>query len=234
MHTTPSLNQQQSTMIKKVLIAEDIDSINEGLRKHLKETFNFEIVQVKYCDEAYLKIKRAILDEEPFDLLISDLSFKEDHRNTNLKDGEMLIGKLREDGIETKAIIYSIEDRPFKVKKLLNDLQLSAYVVKGRNSIKELTEAIKVLHNGGTYEQPQQRENLAEEEQMELEDFDILLLTRLAEGLSQSEIREEFLAKGIKPASLSSIEKRVNKLKIYFKAKNTIHLIALAKDMGII
>lgn len=221
-------------MIKKVLIAEDIDSINEGLGKHLRETFNFEIVQVKYCDEAYLKIKRAILDEDPFDLLISDLSFKEDHRNTQLKNGEMLIGKLREDGIETKAIIYSIEDRPYKVKKLLNDLRLSAYVVKGRNSINELTEAIKVLRNGETYTQPHFQENNPEEEHMELDDFDILLLSKLADGYSQAEIREDFMANGIKPASLSSIEKRVNKLKIYFRAKNTIHLIALAKDLGVI
>jgi hypothetical protein len=32
----------------------------------------------------------------------------------------------------------------------------------------------------------------------------------------------------------SSIEKRINKLKIYFKANNNVHLIAIAKDLGLV
>lgn len=221
-------------MIKKVLIAEDIDSINEGLGKHLMEEFKFEIVQAKYCDEAYLKIKRALLDEEPFDLLITDLSFKEDHRDARLKDGEMLMKKLRKDDIGIRAIMYSIEDRPFKVKNLISKLKLDAFVTKGRNSINEITDAIRTLSDGQEVPIPYQHSTPGEEEYMELEDYDINLLEHLSQGLSQEEIGAKFKSKGIKPASLSSIEKRINKLKIFLKAKNTIHLIAIAKDMGII
>ncbi|THD66640.1 response regulator transcription factor [Robertkochia marina] len=221
-------------MIHKVLIAEDIDSINEGLGKHLRDAFGFQVVQAKYCDEAYLKIKRSILDEEPFDLLITDLSFKEDHRNTNLKDGEMLVAKLREEGIAIKSIMYSIEDRPYKLKNLVNKLNLDAFVTKGRNSINEMTEVITAMMNGGKVTPLQNHLPNTEEEVMNIDEYDIALLSRLADGSSQEEIGNEFKASGIKPASLSSIEKRINKLKISLKAKNTIHLIAIAKDMGII
>lgn len=43
-----------------------------------------------------------------------------------------------------------------------------------------------------------------------------------------------FKQEGIFPNSKSSIEKHINKLRIYFKANNTVHLVAIAKDLGIV
>ena len=37
----------------------------------------------------------------------------------------------------------------------------------------------------------------------------------------------------ISPYHKSTIEKRIGKLKDYFKANNTVHLISIAKDLGI-
>ena len=49
-------------------------------------------------------------------------------------------------------------------------------------------------------------------------------------------VRSSFILKenNIKPSSLSSIEKRLNKLRIDFKANNAIHLVSTAKDLGLI
>lgn len=221
-------------MIRKILIAEDIDSINEGLGKHLRETFDLEIVQAKYCDEAYLKIKRALLDGTPFDLLLTDLSFKEDHREAKLLNGEMLVAKLRGENITIKTIMYSIEDRPYRVKNLVNTLKLDAFITKGRNSISEISTAIQAMIDGQDITSKMPASLNSEDDVSDLDDYDIMLLSKLADGLSQEEIGNLFRSQGIKPASLSSIEKRINKLKISLKAKNTIHLIAIAKDMGMI
>lgn len=49
-----------------------------------------------------------------------------------------------------------------------------------------------------------------------------------------AKIASEFKNKGIMPHGSSSIEKRINKLKIYFKARNNVHLIAIAKDLGLV
>ena len=69
---------------------------------------------------------------------------------------------------------------------------------------------------------------------LEIDDFDIRLLTYLAKGLSQDEISLALRKKNITPNSLSTIEKRLNKLKLQFKANNVIHLVAITKDLGLI
>jgi hypothetical protein len=57
-------------------------------------------------------------------------------------------------------------------------------------------------------------------------------LKLLSNGYILEEISKEFKNTGIIPNGSSSIEKRINKLKIYFKANNNVHLIANAKDLG--
>lgn len=48
------------------------------------------------------------------------------------------------------------------------------------------------------------------------------------------EIKDILLNKGFTAYSLSFIEKRISKLKDMLKANNTIHLISIAKNLGII
>ena len=74
-------------MFKKVLVVDDHDDINKGVSGILK-TFNItNIINAQYCDDAYLKIKKAELDKASFDLVITDLNFKEDYRNTKIESG---------------------------------------------------------------------------------------------------------------------------------------------------
>ena len=80
-------------MFNKVLIAEDLDSISIASIKALEELSIMEIHHSKYCDDAFLKIKKALHDKVPYELLISDLSFKPDHRELRLASGEELIKK---------------------------------------------------------------------------------------------------------------------------------------------
>ena len=49
-----------------------------------------------------------------------------------------------------------------------------------------------------------------------------------------AKIASEFKSKGITPYGSSSLEKRVNALKLYFKARNNAHLVAIAKDLGLV
>ena len=69
---------------------------------------------------------------------------------------------------------------------------------------------------------------------IEIETYDISLLKLLSKGLILDEIALDFKSLGIVPNVSSSIEKRINKLKIYFKANNNVHLIAMAKDLGVL
>lgn len=47
-------------MFQKVLVAEDLDSISISIVEALKELSIAEIHHVKYCDDALLKIKKAL------------------------------------------------------------------------------------------------------------------------------------------------------------------------------
>ncbi|WP_178984100.1 DNA-binding response regulator [Winogradskyella helgolandensis] len=221
-------------MFKNVLINEDHDAILANITKILKD-LNVDTVEgSQYCDEAYLKLKKATLDNTPFDLLITDLSFKKDHRATTIASGEMLIAHLRTEFPDLPIIVYSMKDQLQKIRALFNTYTINAYVCKDRKGAVELAEAIKAVSHSKIYVSPQVKKALSPKTQLEIDDYDIRLLKMLSEGQSQDEISSSLKSNGIHPSSLSTIEKRLNKLREQFKAHNAIHLVAITKDLGVI
>jgi DNA-binding NarL/FixJ family response regulator len=221
-------------MFKKVLISDDLGSINKGVLSVLENLEIKSIQQVQYCDDAYLKIKRAILDDAPYDLLITDLSFVKDHREQKYPSGEDLIIALKKEYPELKIIVYSVEDRLQKVRLLINKHHTNGYVCKGRRGLLELETAIHAVSNNDNYLSPQVQQALNTKTNLEIDDYDIELVKLLSNGLSQDEISIHLKNNNISPSSLSSVEKRLNKLRIQFKANNAIHLVAIVKDLGLI
>ena len=221
-------------MFTKVLVSDDLGSINQGILTVLETLQVKEFRQVYYCDDAYIQIKKGIRDQEPYQMLITDLSFKPDHREQRFSGGEALIQRLRAEVPELKIIVYSIEDRLQKVRSLMQNERVDAYVCKGRRGLIELSKAIHQVYNNKTYLSPQVEQALRPKADLEIDDYDIELLKQLSNGLSQEEISHVFKSHQISPSSLSSIEKRLNKLRIQFKANNAIHLVSIAKDLGLI
>jgi DNA-binding NarL/FixJ family response regulator len=221
-------------MFKKVIINDDHDSILNSITEILSKLNVESVVKSQYCDETFLKIKRAELEESKFQLLITDLSFKRDHRNIDLDSGEALIEKLRHQALDMPIIVYSMKDQFQKVRQLVNTYNINAYVCKDRKGSRELEEAIKSVYQGQRYLSPQVLGALSPRVDLEIEDYDIQLIKQMSNGLSQDEISQLFKKNNISPSSLSTIEKRLNKLRIQFKANNAIHLVAIAKDLGLI
>lgn len=221
-------------MFKKVLVSEDLGSISNGIVTTLEALQIDNFHQVQYCDDAYLKIKKAIRSEQPFDLLITDLSFIADHREQKYASGEILIKALKQEHPTLKIIAYSIEDRPQKVRTVMLECQADAYVCKGRNGLKQLEEAIFKVYNNESYLSPQISNVLRKSATPEIDDFDIEMMKLLANGLSQDEISQNLKSRNVNPNSLSAIEKRILKLRTNFSAKNATQLISIAKDLGLI
>jgi len=222
-------------MFKKILVSEDIDSISFGLVSILQKNYPSEIRTTKYCDDALLKIKAALHEGKPYDLLITDLSFKDDYRDVKLSSGEELVEAARSEQPDLKIIVYSIDDKPYRIKNLFDKYKINAFVAKGRDSSTEIIEAMDIVHDTDTiYTSPQLSHIARDMAILEIDEDDITLLKYLSDGLTQPEISELLKNAGKTSSSTSSIEKRINKLKIYFKANNAIHLISTVKDMGII
>jgi DNA-binding NarL/FixJ family response regulator len=216
-------------MFKKILVAEDLKGINEGIISFLNENLEIEIIDlVQYCDDAYLKYKKALLDEEPYELLITDLSFENDYREQKLTAGDQLAAKIRETDADIKIIIYSIEKRFSKIRRLIQTVGLNGYVCKGRTGLDELLICIKEVYKDATYLSPEARPALTKKDITELDDSDIDILRHLSNGHIQKDIAKLMFT------STSSVEKRLNALKIVFRAKNTTHLVSIIKDLGLI
>lgn len=221
-------------MFKKILIAEDSDSISMAVRQALDELSVAEFHHVRYCDDAFLKIKRAMHDKAPYDLLISDLSFINDRRENRIISGEALMHEVRMLQPSMKIIAFSVEDRPFKIKSLLDNAGISGYVFKGRSSITQLKKAIVAISNGDQYLSPELSHIRNDKTICEIDSYDTQLLNLLAQGLKQEEIAKQMKEAGITPNSVSAIEKRISRLKIYFMAGNNVQIVVKAKDLGFI
>jgi len=221
-------------MYTKVLVSDDLGSITHGVIAVLNNLGINEVHEALYCDDAYLKIKRSLLDNAPYNLLITDLSFKPDHREQTYPSGESLIIALKQEYPDLKIIVYSVEDRLQKVRFLMQKHQTNGFVCKGRKGLVELEKAIHSVNNDGIYLSPQISHALEGKIDLEIEEYDIELMSLLSKGFSQEDISIHLKNKNISPSSLSSVEKRLNKLRIQFEANNAIHLVATVKDLGLI
>ncbi|KGL62919.1 response regulator [Polaribacter sp. Hel1_85] len=222
-------------MFQKVLIAEDFDIINSGLKAALEEMNISKIAHVSYCDEALLKLKKGKLEGAEYDLLISDLSFVKDHHHQELTSGDVLIAKVREEFPNLKIIVFSVEDKSFRIQHLYKTLKINAYVWKNRNGQKELKKAIQHIYsNEEFYISEELSSAIHPKKAIEITEYDIFLIEALSKGLLQEAISEKLKEKELSPSSVSAVEKRLKFLKEHFDANNPTHLVAIAKDFGLI
>ena len=223
-------------MFRKALIAEDFDTNNQQLVHLLLEDIKIDHVEsTMYCDDALLKFKKAFQqDKAPFELLITDLSFKADHRERNLTSGLELIEAIKKIHPSVKVIIFSIEDRPSKIKQIISSHAIDSFIPKGRNALKELKKAVIQTSEGKTYFPHNLQHHLKKENLLILENYDKEILKRIATGDTKDDVSAILKRKAITPSSVSSIEKRLQKLYLSFNAKNTTHLISIVQKEGLI
>ena len=112
-------------MFKKILIAEDHEIRNLGVINTLTEMQIQDFEFVSYCDEALQRLNKALEDKEPYDLLITDLSFDADYTKQNINSGQELIEKVRELQPLLKVLVFSIENKPKIIEELYNKSSLS-------------------------------------------------------------------------------------------------------------
>ncbi|CAM4111891.1 DNA-binding response regulator [Zobellia nedashkovskayae] len=219
-------------MFKKILIAEDFQDTNKGIVNTLEDRLQIEEIQEElYCDKAYNRFKLAFDQNEPYELLVTDLSFKEGPVARRLTSGQSLIKAIRRVDPNVKIIVNSMIDNPAEINPLFKDQKINGYVCKGRNGLNELVIAIQEVHQNRTYVSPQINLN-STNALFELDKYDLLILQDLAEGFTKKEISEKLKNQNISPNSESTIDKKVSRLFDAFGAKNTHHLIAKLIKQG--
>ncbi|CAM2793790.1 response regulator [Chryseobacterium flavum] len=221
-------------MFKKILIAEDHESINISIQKTLEDLHIPNVDYVYYCDDAIGKIQKAIREEYPYDLLITDLYYEDDHHEQNLKDGKELIRKAKEIQPNLKVIVFSAEHKTGVIENLFSDYQINGYVRKARNDSKDLKKSIASVYIGENYLSFDLKQDMKKFNSYEFSSFDITLVSLLSKGILQKNIPAHLEERNIKPSSLSSVEKRLNSLKEDLEINSNEQLVAFCKDIGII
>ena len=223
-------------MFEKVLIAEDHEIANISVQKTLSDLGIKDPKYVYYCDDALTWIKNGIRSNEPYDLLITDLSFEEDHYTQKITGGIELIKAAKQIQPNLKVLVFSGENKIAVIDKLFKDkaLDIDAYVRKARHDARDLKLAMDAISKNKKYLTHDLKQSIREKNSHEFTAFDITIITLLSQGTLQKEIPIYLKQNSIKPSGLSSVEKRLNLIKEVLGFSKNEQLVAHCKDMGII
>jgi two-component system capsular synthesis response regulator RcsB len=220
-------------MFQKALIAEDHESSNISVRITLEELGIYQDY-VYYCDDALSRIENSKLQGSMYDLLITDLSFEEDSRIQKINNGAELIAAAKQILPSLKVLVFSVESKPAEIEKLLNNEDVDGFVRKARNDTREIKSAIYNLDQGLRHFPRQLIQLIRQKNTHEFTEFDITIITLLAQGMQQKNIPDYLKQHNIRPSGLSSIEKRLNHIKDVLEFTKNEQIVAFCKDMGII
>ncbi len=221
-------------MFKKILIAEDHEIANISVQKTLEALGIGEARYVYYCDDALAWVRNAIRSGAPYELLITDLYFEDDHTEQNLSNGVELIKAARDVQPGLKIVVFSAESRSAIIDDLFKTLSIDGYVRKARRDAHHLKQAIDAVYGHKTYLSPDLGQIMKEKNSYEFSAFDITIISLLSQGVLQKDIPYYLQQKDIKPAGLSSVEKRLNLMKEVLEFSKNEQLIAYCKDIGVI
>lgn len=221
-------------MFQNVLIAEDHESTSISVRKSLEDLNINQFGVAYYCDDAFGKIQKALRDDQPYDLLITDLFFEEDDFTQHISDGADLIAAAKKVQPKLKVLVFSAEDKAGTIEPLFHDLGIDGYVRKARYDAQELKTAIEKIYQGKQHFPIRLRQSIKHSNTHDFSEFDITIISLLAQGMRQKDIPAYLQQHQIRPSGLSSIEKRLNLMKEVLGFSKNEQLVAFCKDMGII
>ena len=219
----------------KILIVDDHQLIIQGLLCSLEEVGDFEVVTTTDCDDAFQLIK-ASEKRAPFQILFTDLSFDNNTKETQLKDGEALIKAIRTNDIEIKVGVITGHTETSRVYNIINNIKPDACLLKCTCGSVELGFAVqKMLQNEYYYTHEVHQKILRRRVvQIKIDDVSLQILKELPNHSKISNL-EGVIAKndGIK-IKLRSIETKLANLRTDLNAINNTDLILKAKELGVI
>lgn len=221
-------------MFKKVLIAEDHQSTKMSVEQTLKNFGISEFQYVYYCDDALSRLKCSNRENNPFELLITDLSFDDDGQEQTITTGSQLIKEAKNLQPHLKVLVFSAESNPAVIRDLFERFTIDGYVCKGRHDAVDLNNAISTIADNKKYIPLEFRKAVRDKNTYDFDDFDTMIISQLALGIKLKDIPAYLEERGAKATSLSSVEKRLNLIKEAFDFTTNTQLIAYCKDRRII
>jgi two-component system capsular synthesis response regulator RcsB len=221
-------------MFKSVLIAEDHESANISMQTTLKELGVNGLDYAYYCDDALLRLKNGLKAGQPYELLITDLSFEEDDRQQTLTSGTALIAAARQIQPGLKILVFSAEHKEAVISDLFHELGINGYVRKARRDAQQLREALENIYKNKKHYPPEFGQAIRQKNAHDFTGYDVAIISQLSNGMLQKDIPAYLQTNNIRPSGLSSIEKRLNQIKEAYGFTKNEQLVAYCKDKGVI
>ena len=118
------------------------------------------------------------------------------------------------------------------VDNLFKEYKINGFVAKGREDSRELKIAIETVYEDQKYIGLNLKRTIKDKNTFEFTSYDVTLVSLLANGVLLKDIPARLKESDIKPASLSSVEKRLTILKESLQVINNHQLISFFNDLG--
>jgi two-component system capsular synthesis response regulator RcsB len=219
---------------ENILIVEDQDIANLSLRITLENLQLPRPLHSYHTGHAISLLTKAVSEQCPYDLLVTDLYFEDEGTAKQLPDGMELIRKAKTLQPELKVLVFSAESKIVMIRRLYEELGIDGYVRKARGDSKDLKDALEQLAQNRRYYPREYRSLAAQQNKHDFTDHDKAIVRLLNEGYSQKEIADWLELNGMPPFGLSSVEKRLKLMKTAMNFSKNQQLIGFCKDLGMI
>ena len=219
----------------RILIVDDHQLVIQGILCSLKEVGDFDVVTRNTCDEAFQLIKMH-QNNNPFQLLFTDLSFDNTTEDSLLDGGEELIKAIQNNGFNIKIAVITGHTETNRVYNVIRNLNPNAYLLKSKCDATEIGFAVqKMLANDFYYtheiHQKIMRRNII---QIQMDDVAIQILKELPNHPKIGNLEGIIKKSDGAFLKLRSIETKLGNLRADLNANNNTDLVLKAKELGII
>lgn len=221
-------------MFNNVLIAENYVNSQVSAQDIVSELSISKVDHVCYCDDAFSKVQKALSKGDTYDLLITDLNFEDNHYLQQFRSGEDLIEVVKEVQPDIKVIVFSTDIKSSVIGRLFKERRIDAYVRKSKYETGDLKRAITALSKNEKYLAIDLKKSVRRVNSYEFSDYDIVLISLLAQGMLVKHIPFYLKNNNIKPCGLSSVEKRINQLRGILKVISNEQLVDFCKKTRLI
>ncbi|TYP99911.1 DNA-binding NarL/FixJ family response regulator [Tenacibaculum adriaticum] len=219
----------------KILIVDDHQLILEGILSYLKDIPHLEIETANSCDEAFSKIKTC-LQNNPFQIVFTDLSFDNADENSLIDSGESFIKMLQKEEIPIKIGVITGHSETNRVYSVIHNLNPSAYILKGNCDTAELNFAIQKMLANEVYYTHEIHQKILKRAlvEIQMDDVAIQILKELPKHAKIGNMEGIITKSDGSLLKIRAIENKLAKLRADLQAINNTDLVLKAKELGIL
>lgn len=168
-----------------ILVVDDHPAVVRGISAILEKE-NYKVIEARTFSEAVLMTKYG----KQISVVIADLTLASPTSGDSSEDtdGLLMLEEMRRCGFNGKALIYTMHDEPWNVRRLMES-DVDAVVFKGERP-GVLVDAVKALAEGSVYNGGVFRRYAGDLSSDLLSEKESIILSQVAEGMQNDEIAD--------------------------------------------